>query len=140
QWLSLAEVKDLEPRIRPEGEVEQFAYFPTEGWIHGPGLAGKMCELAGDAGATLRFACEVTAINRDGDRVTGVTLANGEQISADLVVNCAGPAADRVAGLAGRTLPMAQTLGLVVRVWPGNNVIGRVIHAPNVHMRPDANG
>ena len=140
QWLTSAEVKDLEPRVRPEGDVEQFAYFSSEGWIHGPGLAQTMCDLAAKAGATLRFACEVTAINNEDGRVTGVTLANGEQIAAELVVNCAGPAADRVATLAGRTLPMAQTLGLVVRVWPGNDVIGRVIHAPNVHMRPDPNG
>jgi len=140
QWLTPAEVRDLEPRIRPEGEVEQFAWFPTEGWIHGPGLAETMCRLAAESGAILRFACEVTAIDRDGDRVVGVRLANGERIAADLMVNCAGPFADRVAGLAGRNLPMAQTLGLVVRVWPGNDAIGRVIHAPNVHMRPDANG
>jgi glycine/D-amino acid oxidase-like deaminating enzyme len=140
QWLTPAEVRELEPRIRPEADVEQFSWFPSEGWIHGPGLAEAMCRLAAESGAILRFACEVTAIDRDGGRVTGVTLANGERITADLVVNCAGPFADRIAGLAGRSLPMAQTLGLVVRVWPGNNAIGRVIHAPNVHMRPDAGG
>ena len=72
--------------------------------------------------------------------MSGVRLANGEEIEADLVVNCAGPAADRVARLAGRTLPMAQTIGLVVRVTPGDHAIGRVIHAPDLHMRPDANG
>jgi glycine/D-amino acid oxidase-like deaminating enzyme len=140
EWLSRQDVGGLEPRVRPEVDVEQFAYFPTEGWVDGPLLAQTMCSLAAESGATLRFACEVTKINRDGDRVTGVTLANGEQIAADLVVNCAGPAADRVASLAGRTLPMAQTLGLIVRVTPGNDAIGRVIHAPNIHMRPDSNG
>src|SRR5690606_35500533 len=51
EWLSPTEVKDLEPRIRPEGELEQFAFFPTEGWIHAPGIARKMCDLATEAGA-----------------------------------------------------------------------------------------
>lgn len=137
EWLTPADVRELEPRLHPESEVEQFALFPTEGWIDGPVLAQTMCDLAARAGATLRFACQVTAINRDGDRVTGVTLANGEVISADLVVNCAGPSADKIAGLAGRALPLAPTKGLIVRVTPGNNAISRVIHAPQVHMRPD---
>lgn len=140
EWLSRNDVSELEPRLQVESDVEQFAYFPTEGWIDGPLLARTMCRLAADSGATVRFASEVTAITRNDDTVNGVTLANGEHIAADLVVNCAGPAADRVAKLAGRTLPMAQTLGLVVRVTPGNGAIGRVIHAPTLHMRPDANG
>lgn len=140
EWLTPADVKDLEPGLRPESGVEQFGWFSTEGWIDGPELARTMCNLAAQAGATLRFACEVTAINRDGDKVTGVTLANGEIISADLVMNCAGPGADKVAALAGRTLPLAPTKGLIVRVTPGNGVIGRVIHGAKVHMRPDGNG
>lgn len=140
EWLSRSQVSELEPALRPEGDVEQFAFFPTEGWIDGPLLAQTMCKLAAEAGATVRFATEVTAINRDGDRVTGVTIANGERIEADLVVNCAGPAADKVAALAARTLPMAQTLGLVVRVTPADGAISRVIHAPDLHMRPDAGG
>lgn len=140
QWLSRGDVSELEPHLRTESDVEHFAYFPAEGWIDGPLLAQSMCKLAEESGATIRFASEVTAITKDGDTVNGVQLANGEEIAADLVVNCAGPAADRVAKLAGRTLPMAQTIGLVVRVTPGNGAIGRVIHAPNLHMRPDANG
>ena len=140
QWLSRDDVSELEPKLRLDSDVEQVAYFPTEGWIDGPLLAQTMCQNAADAGATVRFASEVTVITTDGDTVKGVKLANGEDIAADLVVNCAGPAADRVAQLAGRTLPMAQTLGLVVRVTPGNGAISRVIHAPTLHMRPDANG
>lgn len=119
--------------------MEQLAYFPTEGWVDGPLLAQTMCSLAAEAGATVRFASEVTEITKNGGTVTGVKLANGEESAADLVVNCAGPAADRVAKLAGRALPMAQTLGLVVRVTPGRGAISRVIHAPTLHMRPDAN-
>lgn len=140
EWLSRNDVSELEPKLKIESDVEQVAYFPTEGWIDGPLLARTMCALAAESGATVRFASEVTAIVKNGDTVSGIKLANGEHIAADLVVNCAGPAADRVAKLAGRTLPMAQTLGLVVRVTPGSGAIGRVIHAPTLHMRPDANG
>lgn len=46
----------------------------------------------------------VTAIARDGDKVTGVTLASGEQISADNIVNAAGTRGGVVAEMAGLKL------------------------------------
>lgn len=141
RWIGRDEMRELEPNVQVEPEVEQLAYFPDEGWVDGPHLARTMCELAVRHGAMTRFACEVTSIAVDGGRVSGVVLANGEPIDADMVVNCAGPWADRVAALAGRTLPMDPNLGLIARVSgvaPGT--INRVMHAPRSHMRPDANG
>ncbi|MGH9175807.1 MAG: NAD(P)/FAD-dependent oxidoreductase, partial [Vicinamibacterales bacterium] len=140
EWIDRQVVGDLEPSLNIETDVEQVAYFSDEGWIDGPALAGRFCELAVQHGATMRFFSQVTAIERDGGRVAGVTLANGERIATDLVVNCAGPGADAVARLAGRTLSMASTPGLVVRVSNAEGLIGRVIHAPRIHMRPDADG
>jgi glycine/D-amino acid oxidase-like deaminating enzyme len=49
---------------------------------------------------------EVDAIARSGDRVTGVTLADGTTIEAGLVINAAGPNAGNVAALAGLALPV----------------------------------
>src|SRR5690606_11779668 len=49
---------------------------------------------------------EVSAIRREGDRIIGVTLADGESIDAGLVINAAGPNAGRVAALAGLALPV----------------------------------
>lgn len=140
QWLSRAAVRELEPNLNPEPEVEQIAFFPDEAWIDGPGLAARFIASAREHGATVRFRSQVTAIEREGGRVTGVTLADGERIAAGLVVNCAGPGAGVVAKLAGRGLPMAPTPGLVVRVSNARGLIGRVIHSPLIHMRPDADG
>ncbi|MEM7440772.1 MAG: FAD-binding oxidoreductase [Pseudomonadota bacterium] len=49
---------------------------------------------------------EVTAIKRDGNRVTSVTLGTGEVISAGQVVNASGPRAVRTARMAGLDLPV----------------------------------
>ena len=49
---------------------------------------------------------EVTSIERSGERVSGVTLANGSVIEAGLVVNAAGPNAGKVAAMAGLALPV----------------------------------
>lgn len=136
-WLDRAAIRDLEPRLRPEPDVEQAALFPDEAAIDGPLLARHLAQLAQQHGANLRYACEVVAIERANGRVSAVRLANGERLPTDLIVNCAGPAADRVAALAGRRLPLAPTLGLVVRVSGAPAAVQRVVHAPQLHLRPD---
>ena len=141
QWLSRAEAQQLEPNVRFDDAIQRFAYFPSEGWIDGPLLARSMARLAGEAGATLRFECEVTDIERQDGRVSAVRLANGERIAADMVVNCAGPWADQIAKMAGRALPLAPTLGFITRVSGAPaDVVRRVVHLPHLHIRPDGEG
>ncbi|MER9439722.1 FAD-binding oxidoreductase [Mesorhizobium sp. M0011] len=52
------------------------------------------------------IAADVTSIARDGNRVTGVSLGNGETLKAGIVVNAAGPNAGKVAAMAGLELPV----------------------------------
>ncbi|MFI0845860.1 NAD(P)/FAD-dependent oxidoreductase [Mesorhizobium sp. IMUNJ 23232] len=52
------------------------------------------------------ITASVTGIGRDGAKITGVSLDNGERLAAGLVVNAAGPNAGRVAALAGLALPV----------------------------------
>lgn len=140
EWLPVTAAAELEPHVEFE-DAEQIAYFRTEGWIDGPKLAAKMAALAAGAGAELRYASEVVGIDKADGRVSGVRLANGEVIEADLVMNCAGPWSDRLAAMAGRELPLAPTLGFVTRIsGVPEALIGRVMHAPRLHMRPDGDG
>jgi glycine/D-amino acid oxidase-like deaminating enzyme len=140
EWIDREAARELEPKLTPEPEVEQIAYFPEEAWINGPGLASRFVGLAEQHGATVRFRSQVKAVEQAGGRVSGVVLADGRRIAADIVVNCAGPGAGVIARLAGRELPMASTPGLIVRVSNASGLIGRIIHSPLIHMRPDADG
>lgn len=58
----------------------------------------------------------------------------------EAVVNAAGPAADRVAAMAGRKLPLAPRSGLLVRVAVAGGHLSRVFHSPRVNLRPDGPG
>jgi glycine/D-amino acid oxidase-like deaminating enzyme len=49
---------------------------------------------------------EVTGLERQGDRITGVRLASGDRVACGYVVNAAGPRAAQVAGMAGLDLPV----------------------------------
>lgn len=141
EWLTRDEASVLEPNVQIEDEVERLAYFPSEGWIDGPVFARAMAERAAGAGAKLRFGSEVTGLEKNEGCISGVRLANGDLIEADLVVNCAGPWADKIAEMAGRTLPLAPTIGFVTRAsGVPQGTITRVLHAPQLHMRPDGGG
>lgn len=140
EWIPVGEASELEPHVR-FGDAEQVAAFRSEGWIDGPLLAAKMAELAAAAGAELRFASEVVGLETTDGRVSGARLANGDIFDAGLVMNCAGPWADKIAAMAGRELPLAPTLGFITRVsGVPEGLISRVMHAPRVHMRPDGGG
>jgi glycine/D-amino acid oxidase-like deaminating enzyme len=75
-----------------------------------------------------------------GGWVRAVRLASGRRLAADAVVDCAGPRAATVAELAGLTLPMRNTRGVLLSTTPAAVTVSRVIHAPRVHLRPDGAG
>ncbi|MEI9429904.1 NAD(P)/FAD-dependent oxidoreductase [Mesorhizobium sp. Cs1299R1N3] len=52
------------------------------------------------------ISASVSGIERQGDRVTGVSLDNGDRLEAGTVINAAGPNAGKVAALAGLALPV----------------------------------
>ena len=93
------------PWLSDEG-LSAGAYGRTgEGWFDAHALLSLFRKALRSRNVDL-IDGEVTAIARQGDRVTGVTLAEGRHIEAGLVVNAAGPNAGSVAAMAGIVLPV----------------------------------
>jgi len=65
--------------------VLEMASLPLVG-VLGPKIAGAYAELHRGHGVDLRFGVQVDAIEGDGSRATGVRLADGEAIAADVVI------------------------------------------------------
>ncbi|CCV10561.1 FAD-binding oxidoreductase [Mesorhizobium sp. STM 4661] len=97
--------------------TRRFPWLSTEGIT--AGAYGRSGEGWFDAHAMLMLfrkalrekkidfiTADVTGIERQGDRVTSVSLDNGERLEAGIVVNAAGPNAGKVAGMAGLALPV----------------------------------
>lgn len=86
----------------PDGALSAIL-SPDAGFIDDPMLAAKnLAYAARRYGAEFRFRTEVTSVDRAGDEVSGVTLADGASITAPIVVNVAGPhsgAINRIAGV-----------------------------------------
>ena len=76
----------------PEGELIGALYTPDSGYVSDPQLASHNLQRAAEAkGGEFRFNVEVTDIRRSDGQVVGVTLADGTEIDAPVVVNVAGP-------------------------------------------------
>ena len=111
QKLPLYDVRQFAPVRRPEhpqfgqssGEhVSGAVYFPAAGYISDPQLATHNVQRAAEAkGAAFLFNSKVVAIPQEDGRVLGVTLEDGTQIRAPVVINIAGPHSYLVSRMAG---------------------------------------
>lgn len=140
RWLDPEEVHSLEPDMAPDMIGSRVAYFPDEGWVDPARLMAALLLMARAAGAEVRPHCAAVGMSMKGDRIDGVRTVDGETVRTDAVVNCAGPGAGKVAALAGIGLPMRNTKGLLAYTAPTAVAVGRVIHAPQILLRPDGGG
>lgn len=77
-------------------------YNPQGGYVNDPQLATTNLMLAAKAkGGDFLFNTEVVDVRQENGRVAGVTLSDGRQIDAPVVVNAAGPHSFVINHLAG---------------------------------------
>ena len=86
-----------------------------EGWFDAHALLQGFRGKARSLGVEERIG-EVVALDGDSGRVEAVLLADGTRISADWVVNAAGPRAADIAAMAGVELPVRPRKRLVFHV------------------------
>lgn len=97
--------------------TRRFAWLSAEGIT--AGAYGRSGEGWFDAHAMLMLfrkalrakkidfiTADVTGIERQGDRVSSVSLDNGDKLEAGTVINAAGPNAGKVSAMAGLALPV----------------------------------
>lgn len=95
---------------------------------------------ASETRAVEHIVGEVVAVDRDGGRVTGVSLADGTRISSPIVVNAGGAWAGRLASAAGLTVPIEPMRQMLIRCtlpqyWPYR--FPMVVDPSGVHWRHD---
>ena len=103
--LSPGEIRDRFPYMNVDDLAGGTLGMSSEGWFDGPGLLAAYRRKARALGVTY-IAQDATGLTREGDRVTGVMLADGAVVPCDVVVNSAGPWSARVAAWVGIDLPV----------------------------------
>lgn len=76
----------------PAGQLDGAIYTPGSGYVNDPQLATHNLQRAAEAkGGEFLFRGAVGEIRRRAGRVAGITLTDGREIDAPVVVNVAGP-------------------------------------------------
>ena len=97
-------------------ELKGAIYIPESGLISDPKQSSHNVQRAAEAaGGKFKFNAQVVEIRKEGNRVKGVTLGDGTQIDAPIVVNVAGPHSYQINRMAGveaemniKTRPLRQ--------------------------------
>lgn len=137
EWKNATEVNtELEPNLAFSGATMRIAWFPDESWLDGPLYVRSLLEEAITLGACVRIGQEVVDLTPEADQIS-VKLSDGQTLTADAVLNSAGPSAGRIASMVGRHLPLEPTRGLLMRVEVEPGTISHLIHSTDVNIRPD---
>ena len=142
EWIDRKQLHELEPDIdlATVGDAP-VAFFPDEGWLDPVPYAYAMLSAAQRRhGAQVICGARVAELTMQGDRVTGVTTADGTTHAADVVVNCAGRWTNDVVREAGMHLPLAPTVGFLVFTPPVAAGLRRVTRTTVIDARPDGAG
>lgn len=128
--LSREEALRLEPNLNPEVKL---AVQVPDGTMDAMRLPLRFLATAKHNGAVIKPYTEVLSFLMEGQTVTGVhvrdhTSGKEYDIGADIVVNAAGPWAEKIARMAGVDVPVQPSPGVLVAVWGryNNMVINRL--------------
>lgn len=138
--LPIRELRNLEPDLVAPEDVEEFAYYPQEGYIEPVDTVGAFALQARRHGATVVTNAPVAEFVFDRDRVIGVRTAHGQTFLADTVVSCAGSWTDDLLRMVGIDLPMSPADGMVAISGPTAARLRSVHHNESLSLRPDGAG
>ncbi len=139
EWISAERARRLEPGLTLPAHVADVAFYAGEGWLDVPRSIERMLAAAVKGGAEIREATRVRSLRVHADRVEALLVEDGE-IVAGTVLSCVGPATQSFLAPLGVTIPVGRVAGLLAVTSPPTAPLGRVVHAPGIHLRPDAGG
>jgi glycine/D-amino acid oxidase-like deaminating enzyme len=142
EWVTPEQVtRDLAPELCLDRQtVREVLHLPTDGGIDAPLFIQTLLEEVRRCGSHVRCETRVREVTRAAGHATGVVTTSGDRLGAAAVVNCAGPAADRVAASAGVRLPLTRVPGLLVVTERLPLRLRHVVHALGLSFRPDGGG
>ncbi|MBI4540075.1 MAG: FAD-binding oxidoreductase [Gemmatimonadetes bacterium] len=132
------EIHRLEPGVVP-GAVLAAAHAELEGSIDPLHAVDVFLRKAEEQGARVIHPCEVTGLDVRQGRLRAVRSSQGDFQGDVLVVAC-GVDTSRVAALAGLTVPLVDSPGVLAHVTPQPRRIQRVVLAPGAHIKQKPDG
>jgi glycine oxidase len=138
-WLDAAAVRAREPALAADGLGASWS--PTEAQIDAAQLTAAYARGAQTLGARIEQHTAVTALLREGARVTGVGTARGNW-SAAWVVLATGPWTGRAAGSLGgdASPPIEPVRGQIVTLRPRRPLLRAIAWDDSIYLVPRPDG
>jgi glycine/D-amino acid oxidase-like deaminating enzyme len=133
-----ARLKTLEPKVS-FGAVAAAGHATMEGHVDPVRVTELLLAEAATLGARVQHPCEVTGLDQPQGRLRAVKTTTGD-IPADVLVVACGVDTPRVAKMAGLSVPLKESPGVLVHTAPLPACIDRVILAPAAHMKQKPDG
>ena len=140
-WISAAETRRREPHLA--GKLAGAVWSPEDTQVDNRKLAAALRIAAERAGAVIHEHQAVTEIASKGGEVSGVVLADGTKVAADVVVLAAGAWSRAIAGLAPELRPPVRPIKgqmLALRMDPAAPLVSHVVWAPGAYLVPRVDG
>ncbi|MBF6638087.1 FAD-binding oxidoreductase [Rouxiella silvae] len=138
QLTGRATVNAVDERVASSAVSETALYNPGEGWVSLPHLADHLlAEFHHLGGKLIENAGKSAVITDSTGKATGVTMANGETLSADVVLVACGPQTPDVIAPLGVTIPNGSPLSMLVMTEPVEKSVKVVMNTPRVALRPN---
>ena len=132
-------LRELEPLIVP-GPITAATYTETEGNADPVGVTEMILARAIKAGARVRFPAEVTGVETRDGRLVRVTTNEAGDIEADVLVVACGVDTPRVAAMAGVSIRLTRSPGILVHTMPQARVVDHVVLSPSGQIKQKVNG
>jgi glycine/D-amino acid oxidase-like deaminating enzyme len=140
EWIGRERALELEPALAIPDRVREVAFYAADAWLDAPRLIGRLLAAASARGAEVLEGRAVTSLRTRGDRVEAL-VADGGELVAQSFLACVGPATQAFLEPLGVVVPVGRLPGLLaVTSRQGPTTLRRVVHAPGIHLRPDAGG
>jgi glycine oxidase len=139
--LRASEARRLEPALAPT--LRLALEIPDDHAIDPRNLSAGLAVALQRAGGELRVGAAVEEVVVEGDRVSGVRLAEGERIAADNIVVAAGPWSSSLDGIPARArIPVHPIKGQILRLHDpaGPGLMTRVLRMTGGYVVPRGDG
>jgi glycine/D-amino acid oxidase-like deaminating enzyme len=131
------QLRALERNVRP-GDIASAAHAEIEGSADPVGATDAILARAAKAGAQVRFPVDVVGLDMANGRLRAVKTGSGD-VEADLIVIACGVDTPRIAAMAGLSVPLTRSPGILVHTDPQPIVVDRVLLSPigNIKQKTD---
>ena len=120
-----AELRPFAPGISP-GSFGAASYTSLEGTVDPMHALGVLLHKAQQFGAKIEYPCEVTGLDMAGDQVRGLQTTRGP-MEADAFVLASGVDTPRLAQMAGLTVPLRESAGILAHSSPQARILEQVL-------------